>query len=292
MGRELYDSNPAAADIFDRAEQATSIPIKRLCFEGPEEELTLTCNAQPCIFTLSAALLAVIDGRAGEPDVCAGLSLGEYTALYAAGSVDFETCAKLVAKRGELMQQAATARDSGMAAVMGLDEEGINRLCDEAREDQILTAANFNCPGQIVISGDTAACERAAKLAEEKYEARATILKVAGAFHSDIMIPAVEQFREALESVCFGAPSCPVYCNVDAAPCSSPADIPGKLLDQLTHAVRWQQSMEKIIAEGLETPYEIGPGKSLMGMMRRIDRDIRVTVVNSAAAVKKVFGGE
>ena len=289
MGLDIYQGGGKAAEIFDRAEAATGLPIKKLCFEGPEEELTLTSNAQPCIFTHSAALLEILKDRAPKPDVCAGLSLGEYTALYAAGSFDFETGVQLVARRGHLMQQAATMRKSGMVAVIGLNEEKINELCSRARQGQILTPANFNCPGQIVISGDTDACNRAARLAEEEFEARATVLKVAGAFHSDIMAPAAEKLGETLANTDFREPGCRVIANVDATFYKSASEIPEKLIAQLTGAIRWQQSMEQIIAEGLDLPYEIGPGKTLSGMMRRIDRSVRVSVVNSLDAISKFF---
>ena len=188
------------------------------------------------------------------------------------------------------MQESATARSSGMVAVIGLEEDKIHDLCQEAREEQVLTPANFNCPGQIVISGDTEACQRAATLAEEKFEARATILKVAGAFHSDIMAPAAEEFSKTLSDISFADPQCRVIATVDTEPYTSADSIPEKLLLQLTGAIRWQQSMERMISEGLETPYEIGPGKSLSGMMRRIDRSIRVVAINSAEAIEKVFG--
>ncbi len=292
MGEELPRVYPAADEIFDRAEAATGLPVRQLCFEGPEEELTRTSNAQPCIFTVSAALLAALSETAPRPDACAGLSLGEYTAFYAAGAMDFETAVTLVAERGRLMQAAAEARPSGMVAVMGLDEERVDDLCDRARGDGVLTPANFNCPGQIVISGDSDACERAVALAEEEFEARATALNVAGAFHSDIMAPAADEFRTMLDGVSFAAPACPVVTNVDALPCTGAADIADRLIRQLTGAIRWHQSMVYFISRGMESAYEIGPGKTLKGLMRRIDRKVTVIPVNTASAVAELAAGQ
>ena len=293
MGKDLCDASAAARAIFDRAEAATGLAIRQLCFDGPEDALNRTDNAQPCIFTVSAALLAMMEETLGDaiptPEIYAGLSLGEYSALYAAGAMDFETGVKLVAKRGELMQQAATDRPSGMVAVIGLDEEKVNALCDEARDGQILTCANFNCPGQIVISGENEACQRAADLAEKHGAMQAVVLKVAGAFHSEIMAPAAEAFADVLAGVEFQMPRATVFANIDAKPYASVEEIPTKLIAQLTGAVRWQQTCEAMLELDAElNPLEIGPGKTLMGMMRRTNRKCRVTVLNSADAVNKL----
>ena len=295
MGRDLCETFALGREIFDRAEAATGLPIKALCFDGPEDELTLTRHAQPCIFTMSVAALEswrslLPPETEVKPDLCAGLSLGEYTALYAAGAMDFETGVKLVARRGELMQQAATERPSGMVAVMGLDEAQAEALCEAAREGQILSCANFNCPGQIVLSGENEACQRAAEKAESFGAMGAKVLEVAGAFHSEIMAPAADAFAEVLAGVEFADPKVPVLANVDAEYYASAADIPVKLKAQLTGAVRWQQCMERALADGMDRPYEIGPGKVLFGLMRRIDRKCRVTLMNSAEALEKETG--
>ena len=292
MGKDIYDASPIAKDIFERAEVVTGIDITKACFEGPEDMLNRTDIAQPAIFTVSVAMLGVmneiLDGEMPTPDITAGLSLGEYTALYIAGSMDFETGVKLVARRGELMQAAATDCPSSMVAVIGLDEAQANELCKEASQGQILTPANFNCPGQIVLSGETDACQRAAELSE-KFGARgATVLKVAGAFHSEIMRPAAQEFEKSLADVNFENPDISVVANVDSQEYASAGDIPTKLLAQLTSAVRWSQSMEKIIADGADKFYEIGPGKVLAGLMRRIDRKTKVNMVNSLDAAKKL----
>ncbi|MCK4602043.1 MAG: ACP S-malonyltransferase, partial [Phycisphaerae bacterium] len=214
MGRDLYEAFPAAKDYFDRAEAATDLPLKKLCFEGPEEALARTDISQPAIFAVSATMLQCAKIELGErvpaPAFAAGLSLGEYTALYAAGAMDFETGVKLVARRGELMQAAATAVPSGMVSIIGLDEEKARQLCEAASKGEVLTCANFNCPGQIVLSGAAGACRRAAETAKDLGATGAVPLKVAGAFHSEIMRPAAEKFAAALEEVSFTDPQMPV----------------------------------------------------------------------------------
>ncbi len=295
MGEDIYRNIAAAKDIFDRAEAATGLPIAKLAFEGPEDQLNGTDIAQPAIFTVSAAMLAAVESlldpreyAAIQPTYLAGLSLGEYTALYAAGAMDFETGVKLVARRGELMQQAAAAVPSGMVCVMGLNEAQARRLCEAAAGGQVLTCANFNCPGQIVLSGENDACRRAIDQAEQFGASGAVPLKVAGAFHSEIMAPAAEQFTEALADVQFAQPTAAVIANVDATPYTSADEIKDKLLAQLTSPVRWAESMEYLLAQGLETPYEVGPGRVLAGLMRRIDRKMKVVSVNSLTAAEKL----
>jgi len=295
MGKDLYEAFPAAKRLFDQAEQATGLPIKALCFEGPEDELSRTDNAQPAIFTVSAVALAVMEDllapqelAALAPAYMAGLSLGEYTALYAAGAMDFETGVKLVAQRGRLMQQAATGVPSGMVSVLGLDETKARRLCQEAGDGEILTCANFNCPGQIVLSGQLGPCRRAAELAEKYGAFKAVPLKVAGAFHSQIMAPAAEAFARHLEKVAFSRMDTKVVANVDARVYDGPDQIKEKLVAQLVNPVRWQQGMELLLADGVKRFYEIGPGRVLAGLMRRIDRQVSVASLNCREAVEKL----
>lgn len=294
MGIDINEAFAVAEPVFDEAERITGLQLKKLCFEGPDEELARTDIAQPAIFTVSAALMKCMadKGLLPKPTHTAGLSLGEYTALYAAGAMDFETGVKLVAKRGELMQAAAVERPSSMVAVIGLDEARAMELCDAAAEGQILSCANFNCPGQIVLSGETEPCRRAARQAESFGASAAKMLNVAGAFHSRIMAPAAEQFAAVLEEVDFAEPKLTVLSNVDAQPYTSAAEIRTKLVAQLTSPVRWQQCVEQLLAAGTETFYEIGPGKVLAGLMRRIDRDHRVTVVNSRKSLDKLAVAE
>jgi [acyl-carrier-protein] S-malonyltransferase len=295
MGREVSEKLPCAAELFDRAESATGLPIKKLCFEGPQEQLSRTDVAQPAIFTASGAMLAMRQNclsdeqlQAEAPQFMAGLSLGEYTALYAAGSIDFETGVRLVARRGELMQQAATAVPSGMVGVMGLDEDRARELCAAAAQGQVLTCANFNCPGQIVLSGELEACRRVEEMAGRFGASATKPLKVAGAFHSQIMAPAAEKFARELDSVQFAEPEVPVVSNVDARPYRGAAEIKEKLLAQLTSPVLWQQSMEFMLARGIAKFFEIGPGKVLRGLLRRIEPKAECTCVNSLDALETV----
>lgn len=297
MGKCLHEAFPAAKAMFDRAEAATGLPLAKLCFEGPEEELAKTNICQPAIFTMSAAVLAAMETVLGtekfqalQPGFLAGLSLGEYTALYAAGVIDFESGVKLVARRGALMQDAATAVPSGMVAIIGLDEAKANELCQAAAQGEVLSCANFNCPGQIVISGQTEACKRAETMAKDFGASGATALKVAGAFHSAIMKPAADGLSAALAGVEFRPAKATVISNVTALPHGSGEDIKKLLVQQLTAPVRWQQSCEYLKAQGVTDTLEIGPNKVLMGMMRRIDRAVKVTPVNSRDAVEKLRG--
>ncbi len=295
MGRDLCDGSDSGKEYFDRAEQATRLPLKTLCFDGPSERLGRTDIAQPAIFTVSVAALEHMKSAVSpqlrqeiQPAYAAGLSLGEYTALYAAGAMDFETGVKLLAKRGELMQQAATAVPSAMVAVIGLDAPAAEALCSEAGQGEVLTCANFNCPGQIVISGRRDACRRAVELAGKHGARAATMLDVAGAFHSELMATAATEFEKVLDEVQFRDPEISVIANIDAQAYGSAREIPSKLLAQLTGAIRWQQSMEYLIARGVERFYEIGPGKVLTGLMRRIDRKKPVTRINALEDVQKL----
>ncbi len=297
MGADLYEAFEPARTVFDIAEQATGLPLKKACFEGPADELARTDICQPAILTVSAAALAVLGELLGperidafRPAALAGLSLGEYTALYAAEAMDLSTAVKLLAERGRLMQQAAEAAPGGMVSVIGLDEPAATALAEEAAEGSPLTCANFNCPGQIVLSGAADACKRAEQLAD-KHNARAAIpLDVAGAFHSELMRPAADGLAGTLAAVEFREPKTPVLANVDAAPYASASEIPAKLLAQLTSAVRWQQCMERMLADGIERFYEIGPGRVLAGLMRRIDRKADVIVLNGADDIRRLAG--
>jgi [acyl-carrier-protein] S-malonyltransferase len=293
MGKDLCEAFPAARALFDRADAVTGLPISQLSFNGPDEDLAATNIAQPAIFTMSAAMLACMPEAlvtSLAPSYYAGLSLGEYTALYAAGMIDFEDALRLVAKRGSAMQAAAEASDSTMVALIGMDEESATKLCDAVADGQILTPANFNCPGQVVISGESAACKRAMEQAEEFGARGATELNVAGAFHSELMAPAAKELSEAIAGVDFRpAEGKTILANVNAKSYAGPADFAEHLLAQLTGAVRWQQCCEAMLADGVDTFYEIGPGKVLAGLMRRIDRKAKVVVLNSKDALEKAL---
>ncbi len=295
MGRDLYEAFPAAKTIFDQAEAVTHLPLKTLCFQGPQDELARTDISQVAIFTVSAAvqkcmgdLLSPQGQAALTPDYLAGLSLGEYTALYAAGAMDLTTALRLVARRGQAMQAAAMARPSGMVSVLGLDEAKAEALARAAAQGDVLVCANFNSPGQVVLSGTVEACRRAEALAKD-FGATGTVpLKVAGAFHSPLMQPAADELAEALDQAEVAAPRLPVVANVDAACYGGTEEVRTKLLAQLVRPVRWQQSMEFLLAQGVGRFYEIGPGRVLAGLMRRIHRKAEVTCINSREALEKL----
>jgi [acyl-carrier-protein] S-malonyltransferase len=295
MGKDLYEAFPSAKEIFNAAESVTGLPIKKLCFEGPDENLARTDISQPAIFTVSAALLKCLGDflnpaqqQAISPQYMAGLSLGEYTALYAAGAMDLETGLKLVARRGAAMQAAASAVPSGMVSILGLDEAKASELCQAAAGGEALVCANFNAPGQIVLSGAIGACKRAEEKAKDFGASGAVPLKVAGAFHSPIMQPAAEYLGKAIDQAVLTDPRTAVVSNVDAKCYASAGEIKGKLLAQLVSPVRWQQCVEFLLSAGVERFYEIGPGRVLAGLMRRINRKAEVTCINSREAIEKL----
>lgn len=284
MGKDIATASGAAAEVFERANDVVGYDLRGLCFEGPAERLEQTDIQQPAIFTTSVAIWAALhEGRDVEGDVVAmaGLSLGEYSALYAAGSVAFEDALRLVQRRGELMQQAAENRPGGMVTALGLDDAAIETVCAAAREGGILQPANYNCPGQVVLSGEKPACERAARLIEEA-GGRAVPLKVAGAFHSPLMSSAAEGLSAALAEVTLSRPRVAVIANVNCQPHGDAGTMRQWLTEQLTSPVRWQASMEKLIAEGVERFIEIGPGRVLTGLMKKISR--RTAMINISTA--------
>lgn len=290
MGAELASRYSVAADLFERANAIVGFDLRRICFEGPAETLNTTTMSQPAIFATSAALLEVMrtePATAGiTADISAGLSLGEYTALYAAGIISFEDGLKLVKQRGEAMQAAADATDGAMASIIGLDEDKVRGLCDKAGEGQLLEPVNFNCPGQIVISGTIGACERAVQLAPEYGAVKAIRLEVAGAFHTEMMAGAADALRQALAECDIAPPtSTKVLANINADYYADATAIADGLAQQLTSPILWQKCMERLLGEGVEQFYEIGPGRVLTGLMRRIDRKTRVINVSSVESL-------
>ena len=261
-----------------------------LCLEGPEEKINATTISQPAIFVVSAALLELFAGSGIQADVTAGLSMGEYTALYAAGVISFEDGLKLVQKRGSAMQAAADASEGSMVSIMGLDEVKVIELCEEASQGELLVAVNFNCPGQIVVSGAVGACKRAAELAP-KYDAiKAIPLSVAGAFHSDMMKAAADELAQALADCPVQDPAATkVIANITADYYTSADEIRQGLIKQLIQPILWQACMEKLLAEGVENFYEIGPGRVLTGLMKRIHRKTKVTNISSAESLQKAL---
>lgn len=279
MGRELYEQLPAARALFDRANAILGFDLKALCFEGPAAALEATDVSQPAIYVASLAALEAL--KAEQPEIvagcagAAGLSLGEYTALVFAGALDFETGLKVVRRRGEAMQAAALASPSGMASVLGLDEAKVDELC--ARADESLWKANLLGPGNIVVSGAAETMTRVESIAAELGAMKVIPLQVAGAFHTPLMRPAADALAEVLAAAPFQAPRIPVYSNVDATVHDDPDDIRRTLVAQVVGSVRWEESMRRMLADGFDTFYEIGPGRVLAGLMKRIDRKTPIT---------------
>lgn len=278
MGRQAYESTPAARDIFTRANEILEYDLAKLCFEGPGDELDTTVHSQPALFVSSLAAIEVL--RQESPDVvlacemAAGLSLGEYTAMVFAGAMSFEAGLRLVQARGAAMQDAADATPSGMVSILGLERVQVEAVCDQARGDGVLAIANLLCPSNIVISGTNEACERAAERAEAAGAMKAVPLAVAGAFHTPIMAPAVERLTEALSVVELRKPAIPVVSNVDARPHDDPEEIRRLLIRQVVSPVRWEDSMRYLLEQGCDQFYEIGPGRVLRGLLKRIDRQV------------------
>jgi len=283
MGRELDSELPAARALFDRANEILGFDLRALCFEGPAEALESTDVSQPAIFVASLAALESLKTTQPEiVDACAGaagLSLGEYTALVFAGALDFESGLRIVRARGAAMQAAAVATPSGMTSVLGLDEPTIDELCRRVAPQGRLWKANLLGPGNIVVSGESAALERVDAVATELGASRVIPLKVAGAFHSELMKPADDQLAAVLASAPMASPRIPVYSNVDAAPHSEPDDLRKTLVAQVVGGVRWEDSMRRMLAEGFDTFYEIGPGRVLTGLLKRIDRKTGCTSI-------------
>lgn len=277
MGKDFYAAYGVAQRVYETADKALGFPLSRLCFEGPEDVLNKTDMAQLAIFVTSVAIYETLLelGKAPAPDYAAGLSLGEYTALHLAGVFTFEDGLTLVKARGSLMQAAAEAAPSTMLALLGADEATAQAICDVAASGETLVPANFNTPGQIVLSGSVGACERAAKIAEEK-NCRSIPLKVAGAFHSSFMQSAADQMADVLCRIPFCTPKLPVISNVTAKEHGDTESIKKLLVQQIVAPVRWYQSIEALRAKNITRWIEVGPGRTLTGMMKKIDRKASV----------------
>ncbi len=286
MGRDIFESVPAAQEIFEKANEVLGFDLQTICFTGPAEQLNSTAMSQPAIFTVSAALLEAMRANPSTaqlaPTACAGLSLGEYTALYAAGAIDFADALRLVQKRGQAMQAAADASEGSMVSLIGMDPDRVQELCQEAAQGDTLQAANFNCPGQIVVSGTTRACERVRELAGQYGAIKAIRLEVAGAFHTDMMTSAGRTLGAALQDTALVDPSpVQVLSNTAADYYADIESVKTGLVKQLTSAILWQGCMERLLSDGVEAFYEIGPGRVLTGLMRRINRKTRVKNVST-----------
>ena len=269
MGKDLYDNSSLAKEMFEKANEVLGFDIVKIMFEGTEEELKQTKVTQPAIF-LHSTILAACLGDSFHPDMVAGHSLGEFSALVANGTLNFEDALRLVYQRALAMQKACEIEPSTMAAILGLEDDVVERVCNEI--DGVVVAANYNCPGQLVISGSIAAVEEACVKLTEAGAKRALLLPVGGAFHSPLMEPAREELAAAIENTQFNQPKCPVYQNVTASAVSNPDEIKRNLVSQLTAPVRWTQTMNQMIKDGATEVIEVGPGKVLQGLFKKVDR--------------------
>ena len=275
MGRELAERFPAARQVFEKADQALDFPISKLCFEGPAEDLKLTENTQPALLTCSLATLAVLGERGIEADYVAGHSLGEYSALVAAGSLGFEDAVRLVRKRGRYMQEAVPAGVGAMAALLGLPGGEIGAICAQAANGEVVSAANFNAPGQVVIAGHAGAVSRAVELAKARGARRAVLLAVSAPFHCALMKPAQERLAGDLDKVEFKDLTIPLVNNYAAREIRSGEQAREGLNEQVPNPVQWEESVRCLVAQGVKHFIEVGPGKVLTGLLKRIDRSLK-----------------
>lgn len=274
MGKDLYDTNSTAKQLFDKANEILGFNITDIMFAGTDDELKQTKVTQPAVF-LHSVISALCKGGEESPAMVAGHSLGEFSALVYAGALSFEDGLKLVSARANAMQKACEANPGTMAAIIALPDEKVEEICAEvSKNGKVVVPANYNCPGQLVISGDREAINEACEKLKAAGAKRALPLKVGGAFHSPLMQPAKEELQEAIEATSFNAPKCPVYQNVDAKPHTDPAEIKANLIAQLTSSVRWTASVKNMIADGATDFTECGPGKALQGMIARIDKTV------------------
>lgn len=274
MGKDLYENSPMAKELFEKANEILGFRITDLMFEGTDEDLKQTKVTQPAIF-LHSVILAKTLGEAFKPEMTAGHSLGEFSALVAAGAMNFEDGLKLVSQRAQAMQKACEIEPSTMAAIVGLEDAVVEEVCGSIED--VVVAANYNCPGQLVISGSIAGINKACEVLTEKGAKRALKLPVGGAFHSPLMEPARTELAAAIEATEFSTPVCPVYQNVNAKAVTDPATIKENLVAQLTAPVRWTQTVQNMIADGVSSFTEVGPGKVLQGLVKKVDRKMEAT---------------
>ncbi|MEC1401574.1 ACP S-malonyltransferase [Bacillus subtilis] len=287
MGKELYEQVPAAKRLFDEADEKLETKLSSLIFEGAAEELTLTYNAQPALLTTSIAVLEKFKESGITPDFTAGHSLGEYSALVAAGALSFKDAVYTVRKRGEFMNEAVPAGEGAMAAILGMDAEALKQVTDKVTEEgNLVQLANLNCPGQIVISGTAKGVELASELAKENGAKRAIPLEVSGPFHSELMKPAAEKLKEVLDACDIKDADVPVISNVSADVMTEKAEIKEKLIEQLYSPVRFEESINKLIAEGVTTFIEIGPGKVLSGLVKKVNRRLKTIAVSDPETIE------
>lgn len=286
MGKDLYENFKVAKEIFEEANDTLQFPISKICFEGPDESLKLTENTQPAILTVSIAALKVFEQEKGiAPELTAGHSLGEYSALIASGALSFRDSVRIVRLRGKFMQEAVPVGEGAMAAVLGMSREEVEKICHDVSLGEVIAPANYNCPGQITISGHTRAVERAIEMVK-KAGKKAVLLPVSAPFHCPLMKPAAERLANALEDIPVKELNIPVVTNVEAEINRSKERVKPLLVLQVSSPVRWEESMRKMIKEGIERVIEIGPGKVLTGLMKRIDQNIETVNIEDVKSIQ------
>lgn len=294
MGKDLYDNFTVARRVFEQADDSLNFSISNICFEGPEDKLKETAYTQPAILTHSVACFSILREEGIFPDVVAGLSLGEYSALVAAESISFSQAVPLVQKRGKYMQEAVPLGRGTMAAILGLDKETVIRICQQASEEGKVEPANFNCPGQIVISGEVKAVDKAVEIAKIEGAKKAMILAVSAPFHCSLLRPAGEKLAKELDNIELKDTKIPVVSNVNAEFTQKAADIKMLLIKQVSSPVLWEDSIRKMIENGVDTFVEVGPGKALTGFVKKVDKNLITLNVEDTESLKntlKYFGG-
>lgn len=290
MGRDLWAEVPEARDLFEQGGEALGIDLAHLCFRGPDEQLTLTINAQPAIMTVSMAAFAALQREGITPDYVAGHSLGEYSALVAARSLAFEDAIRIVRKRGQFMQEAVAPGAGGMAAVLGLDTQSVYAACEEAAPHGIVEVANLNSPGQVVIAGQVEAVDRVIELVKQRGAKRAIRLQVSAPFHCSLMRPAAERLAAELEAISIADPAVPLVNNADAEPLTSKDRIADSLIRQVTSPVRWEDVVRRLVKEGVTLFFELGPGRVLTGLIKRIAPEATVVNVEDLESLRLAVG--
>jgi len=288
MGKEFYDNFRVAKELFQEADDALHVSLSSLCFQGTEEALKLTENTQPAVLTVSIACLKVLQSEKGIiPQVAAGHSLGEYSALVASGALTFTNAVQTVRLRGKFMQEAVPVGEGAMAAILGMERDQVEKLCEEVSSGEVLTPANFNCPGQIVIAGHSNAVNRALERVKKEGK-KAVLLPVSAPFHSPLMKPAGERLEKTLEGIPIGDLKVPVVTNVEAEFNRSKERVKGLLVAQVSSPVRWEESIRRMTEDGIEQVLEIGPGKVLSGMMKRINPNVEIKNLEDLQTLKKI----
>jgi len=286
MGRDLAENFPESRAVFDEADAALGFSISKLCFEGSEDDLKLTENTQPAILTVSVATYRALEARGVAPNFVAGHSLGEYSALVAAGALDFPAAVKLVRKRGRYMQEAIPAGEGAMAAILGLSPADVAEVCKKAAAGEVVSPANLNSPEQTVIAGSAAAVKRAVETASQSGAKRAVVLAVSAPFHCSLLMPAQQRLETDLRAAAFGPLRFPLITNVDAEAITSGEEARDALIRQVTLPVRWHESVREMIDQGVNIFVEVGPGKVLSGLLRQIDRSVRCLNVEDTASLR------